>query len=318
MSESTVKEDRAPENERSKDVFGKPLISVVIPTYHRNDLLANCLACLAPGKQTLATRLYEVIVSDDGKDSTAENLIAESFPWVKWVKGPGKGPASNRNNGAACSSGVWLAFTDDDCLPDAGWLAAFHASISDTRNVLEGKTICVEGVKSLFQHSPINESGGALWSCNIMVRRLFFEALQGFDESFPSPHMEDVDFRERIYGLGEPIHFVPTALIDHPPRPAHFGKRLAIMQETEFLFYYKTGHHKPYLIQHLRRMIALRIFLLRKYPLSYDSIRVLLLLAPELAYVIQHGGYWQRQYQKKYRDVNITYAPDLVVRTCQH
>src|SRR5579862_6697110 len=41
-----------------------PVISVVIPTRHRNDLLSRCLDCLAPGAQTLSAGQYEVIVSD--------------------------------------------------------------------------------------------------------------------------------------------------------------------------------------------------------------------------------------------------------------
>ncbi|MFM6224388.1 MAG: glycosyltransferase family 2 protein, partial [Dolichospermum sp.] len=73
--------------------------SVIIPTYHRNDLLAKCLDCLAPGMQTLPADQYEVIVSDDGYQSTAQEMIEQNYPWVKWVAGPGKGPAANRNNG---------------------------------------------------------------------------------------------------------------------------------------------------------------------------------------------------------------------------
>ena len=51
------------------------LISVVVPTCHRNDLLARCLEGLAPGAQTLPADQYEVIVTDDGTRSTAEALI---------------------------------------------------------------------------------------------------------------------------------------------------------------------------------------------------------------------------------------------------
>jgi glycosyltransferase involved in cell wall biosynthesis len=95
-----------------------PLFSVIIPTYHRNDLLAKCLDCLAPGVQTLPADQYEVIVSDDGYESTAQEMIQQNYPWVKWVAGFRKGPAANRNNGAKYATGEWLAFTDDDCLPD--------------------------------------------------------------------------------------------------------------------------------------------------------------------------------------------------------
>jgi len=43
------------------------------------------LDCLAPGVQTLPAEQYEVIVSDDGRQTTAEEMIRERYPWVKWV-----------------------------------------------------------------------------------------------------------------------------------------------------------------------------------------------------------------------------------------
>src|SRR5438552_17841427 len=104
--------------------FLSMLISVIIPTCHRNDLLVRCLDGLAPGKQDLLPEHYEVIVSDDGSRSTAEKLIAGTYPWARWVTGPRRGPAANRNHGAKHARGEWLAFVDDDCLPDKGWLEA--------------------------------------------------------------------------------------------------------------------------------------------------------------------------------------------------
>ena len=76
------------------------LFSVIIPTYHRNDLLAKCLDCLASNVQTLTSDDYEVIVTDDGSLTTAEEMINQHYSWVKWVAGSHNGPAANRNNGA--------------------------------------------------------------------------------------------------------------------------------------------------------------------------------------------------------------------------
>ena len=90
----------------------QPRFSVVIPTCRRNDALAACLDCLADGAQTLPARGYEVIVADDAPDGqNARAMVAERFPWAHWVAGPGKGPAANRNRGAAEARGAWLAFT---------------------------------------------------------------------------------------------------------------------------------------------------------------------------------------------------------------
>lgn len=216
-------------------------ISVVIPTCHRNDLLAKCLDCLAPGVQTLLADQYEVIVTDDGSKSTAEQMVAEQYPWAKWTQGPRRGPASNRNHGAQQGSGEWIAFTDDDCLPDPNWLSSYVQAIKFDCLVYEGKTIAKKSIPGPFWTSPINTKGGLLWSCNMMLAKSAFDALEGFDEGFPSPHMEDVDFRDRIEErYGKPL-FVPDALIDHPPRriPSFTGQANGHLSTV----YYCKKHH---------------------------------------------------------------------------
>jgi len=194
-------------------------ISVIIPTCHRNDLLAKCLDCLAPGKQTLGMEHYEVIVSDDGSKSTAQELIKQNYPWARWVAGHKRGPAANRNHGAKAARGEWLVFTDDDCLPDAGFLSGYwSAAKMGGAPVLEGKT-SPSGVRTrVDMECPANETGGYLWSCNMAVKKNLFFELDGLDENFPGPAMEDVDFRTRLNKAGRTIHFVPAALVLHPWR----------------------------------------------------------------------------------------------------
>ena len=136
-------------------IKSKLLFSVIVPTCHRNDLLALCLDCLAPGKQSLSADQYEVIVTDDGSHSTAESLVREQYPWVRWVQGPQKGPAANRNRGAKFAEAEWLAFTDDDCLPGPHWLAAFAAAVRPDMAVYEGKTTCEAGITSPLYIAPI-------------------------------------------------------------------------------------------------------------------------------------------------------------------
>ncbi|OWY66431.1 family 2 glycosyl transferase [cyanobacterium TDX16] len=219
-----------------------PLFSAIVPTYQRNDLLAKCLQCLAPEIQTLPFEHYEVIVTDDGSEVTAEQMIRECFPWVKWVSGPRKGPAANRNNGAKYASGEWLVFTDDDCLPDPQWLEAYaQAKITEPFYlVFEGRTYVDRPRRSLAETSPINESGGYLWSCNFAVQKQLFEFLTGFDERFPYAAMEDVDFRLRLVKSGYKFSFVKTASVCHPWRAK--GGWNKIKQHREATFIYLSIH----------------------------------------------------------------------------
>lgn len=210
----------------------KPTISVVIPTYHRNNLLSACLACLHPDVQTLDRALYEVIVSDDGQESTAQQLIIEQYPWVHWIKGPQKGPAANRNKGATGALGEWLVFTDDDCLPQPNWLHAYAQAIESagTINLFEGKTIADRPFQRYDEEAPINETGGNLWSCNFCIKQQVFNDVDGFDERFPFAAMEDIDLATRLQNRQIARLFVPDALIIHPIRPispAKYAQALA-------------------------------------------------------------------------------------------
>jgi GT2 family glycosyltransferase len=196
--------------------------SVVVPACARPAALAECLARLAPGAQTLPASQYEVIVTDDSPDESIRNLVADRFPWACCTVGPRRGPAANRNHGARLARADWLAFTDDDCLPDPGWLAGFAAALASANStppdVLEGRTYADRPRRSLAERSPINTHGGFLWSCNFAVRARLFSQLAGFNEGFPYAAMEDVDFARRLRALGAREQFVEAAGVCHPWR----------------------------------------------------------------------------------------------------
>ena len=194
-----------------------PLFSVIVPTCHRNDLLAKCLDCLAPGVQTLSAEQYEVIVSDDGSLATACEMIRDRYPWVKWVAGLRKGPAANRNNGAKYACGEWLAFTDDDCLPDPNWLSSFAAATSGSALALEGAIHPLSDCDLDLAECPINLTGGNFWSANIAVQRSLFEKIGGFNPNYPLAAHEDQDLHLRLSPLTA-ISFVPEAYVYHPVR----------------------------------------------------------------------------------------------------
>ena len=227
----------------------EPRFSVVIPTYRRNDSLALCLERLADGAQTLPAREYEVIVADDAPDGeNARRMVEERFPSVRWVAGPGKGPAANRNRGAAEARGAWLAFTDDDCLPQPGWLAGYAARIDAADGaalrVLEGPTTAGDaGRIEPFFTAPLNDVGGLLWSCNFAIEHRFFDEIGRFDDGFPFPHLEDVDLRLRLEDRGQAYPFVPEAVVAHPPRPV--GSVFKWVESQESAFYLARKRRVP-------------------------------------------------------------------------
>ncbi len=240
--------------------------SVIIPTCHRNDDLARCLERLAPGAQTLEAENYEVIVTDDGRTSTAERMVREQFPWARWVQGPRRGPAANRNNGARQAGGEWLVFTDDDCLPVPAFLSSYMvATTSSSVSVLEGKTSPVGIRQRTDMECPANENGGYLWSCNMAVRKDLFEKMEGFDTGFPGPALEDVDFRTRLKKAGHLFVFVPNALVLHPWRAGR-GFDFCKLQNRSMAYFVGKHPEAAYMVSYRNLTYELAHKILKQLP----------------------------------------------------
>jgi 1,2-diacylglycerol 3-alpha-glucosyltransferase len=295
----------APETEPriSKAAGLNPMISVVIPTYHRPDLLARCLDRLAPGAQTLPADQYEVIVTDDGP-TTAEASLAQKYSWVTWAPGPRRGPAANRNAGARLARGTWLAFTDDDCVPDQNWLTGFTTAVHADCRVYEGKTTCLAGIHSPLEHAPENITGGKLWSCNIFVQRSAFDDVGGFDEAFLYPHMEDIELRERLVEAGYPFEFVPGAAVDHPPRTIASGRKLARYHESWVYYWYKRGHRELASPGMLYRITATRLAIIKSHGLNRNTLRAIGSLTSELGATLIRVPLWEWKYRWRFRTLS--------------
>ena len=277
------------------------LISVIIPTCHRNDFLALCLDCLAPGVQSLPPEQYEVIVSDDGARSTAQQMVQEHYPWAKWVAGPRRGPAANRNHGASEAVGEWLAFTDDDCLPLPGWLEGYVQALDERVSVYEGKTTCAAGITSPLYQAPVNLTGGYLWSCNFLIRSSLFHDAGGFESDFQMPTIEDIDFYERLCQRGEQSQFVPAAIVDHPPRKIHSGRQTGKIYEAKVQRLNKQGHYGKSFIAYLQHLKH-QLFSLRHFGLHPDLVQACWALVVEFFYVIPRLPGWEKKYQAQHQE----------------
>ncbi len=113
---------RAPDS----SIRAKPIVSVVIPTYRRPDLLMRCLRALCA--QDIEAGAFEIIVCDDGCERRIAQLVADlaaehRHAVLRYVAVPRtQGPAGARNAGARAARGGIIAFTDDDTIPTPDWL----------------------------------------------------------------------------------------------------------------------------------------------------------------------------------------------------
>jgi glycosyltransferase involved in cell wall biosynthesis len=176
---------------------------------------------LTPEKQNMESSSYEVIVTDDGSDSSAKTLLDKQFPSVRWIEGPKKGPAANRNNGAKNATAQWLIFIDDDVLPDQFLLRSYAEAIQMNGNVkaFEG-SILPDNWQTLSRdlaECPVNLTGGCFWSANICIKSDLFVSINGFDEVFRLAAQEDQDLFERLKKKTL-VKFLSQSKVIHPVR----------------------------------------------------------------------------------------------------
>jgi GT2 family glycosyltransferase len=280
------------------------IFTVIIPTCNRNNLLASCLDLLAPTIQITSNFTYEVIVTDDSKQNIAKDLIREKYTWAKWIEGPKKGPAANRNNGAKYARGEWLVFIDDDCLPNTSLLENYKLLLLENPNVevLEG-LIEPEGKRqSPLQRAPLNfhTKGGYLLSCNFAIKKELFDELQGFDENFKYPHLEDYDFKDRVIATNKTILFARTAKVIHPWRKVRNGWNLGKFEEMSVYYNSKNGRKSNFFSvikvivgQHFSRIS----FFLKRRIFSLDLLVSVKIMLQHLVVVIFNFHKWKKKYE---------------------
>jgi GT2 family glycosyltransferase len=273
-------------------------ISVVIPTRSRDEALARCLENLRP---QIVGGAAEVIVTDDGTTESTRKMIESRFDFARWTQGPRRGPAANRNHGASLATGEFVLFLDDDVEPSPNLLTSYRAAVKPGVDVYEGRTTCRVGLRSPLEDSPVNEDGGCLWSCNMMLRRSLWSSFGGFDEAFPYPHMEDVAFRDSLTEIHAQILFVPAAVVDHPPRRQQGPKALALHHESYFVYHYKYLGRPPSLQEFLSIFTRHRLGGIFSYRFGRDSALALGSMGVELFHVLRNWRSWDRKWRGELR-----------------
>lgn len=271
--------------------------SLIIPTCNRPADLRRCLELLAP--QIPADGCVEVIVTDDGADDTARGIVAEVMPGGRWERGPRRGPAANRNAAAKTAAGEWLIFLDDDCQPEASYLAAYLQSLRAAASsccVIEGATRRSPALHSLLWEAPqtLRNHGHLTCSCNFAIRSCTFHQLNGFDERYlGGVYAEDTDLSARLTRAGYKMDFAPAALVVHPIRPVPSAAKLAKRWEGKVIFAFDqgasaftVGWRLPW---HVLRVIQARF---RRQSWSRDNLRAALLFLAEWFFVLINTPAW--------------------------
>ncbi|RBQ17960.1 transferase [Spongiactinospora rosea] len=174
------------------------MITVVIPTIGR-PCLADVLAALTPAPPDA-----RIIVVDD-RPGTAKLLKA---PGAEVLRTGGKGPAAARNAGWRAARTPWVAFLDDDVIPQPGWWDALRTDLTEIDESVAASQARLH-VPLPAHRRPTdaerNTAGlaAADWiTADIAYRRAALERVGGFDERFPRAYREDADLALRVAAAG--------------------------------------------------------------------------------------------------------------------
>jgi glycosyltransferase involved in cell wall biosynthesis len=175
------------------------MVSVVIPTKNRNDLLQDCLASVLKQKFSGA---YEIIVVDDGSNKPVVSAV-DRVHVVRHETSRGKSEA--RNSGVRASRGEIVAFVDDDMTVDKSWLHELTRMFSTSTVVgVYGETRYVgDGKKHYFPERVVaNPRARFPMGGNIAYRREVFNRIGFFDSQFDAFANEDTEFALRALRVG--------------------------------------------------------------------------------------------------------------------
>ncbi len=226
-------------------------ISVVIVNYNSREQLRNCLSSIQ------SESWGQVIVADSVSSDGSAEMVRQDFPWVHLMLCPqnnGYGAAANLAI-ASCASNYVLLLNSDTVLKP-GTLQTLNKYLdqhlqvavagpqfvnADGRHQLScfefptpWQTLLQEtslsrflplSAKSVQAAQPVPWVLGAA----LAIRRVAFDAVGGFDESF-FMYFEEVDLCYRLKQAGWQTHFIPEAVIMHIGGASTKHHRAAMLQ----------------------------------------------------------------------------------------
>lgn len=180
------------------------LISVIIPTHNRPDLLLRAISSVL--NQTYHP--IELIISDDASNydidkHLADNLSTEKLN-IKVIKSQkSKGACHARNNGLFSSSGKYVTFLDDDDEYTPEHLFLMHDLFSKSQYSFVSSSVIeknIDGFKSRhYDLGKISLNKILHSNCignNIFTLRERLISLGGFDQDFPA--LQDYEIMIRL------------------------------------------------------------------------------------------------------------------------
>jgi glycosyltransferase involved in cell wall biosynthesis len=170
----------------------KALVSAIIPTYNRADLVGQAIRSALD--QCVPDGQVEVIVVDDESTDDTPEVVRAFGEAVRYVRRPNGREGAARNTGARTASGTYLAFLDSDDYWQKGKLAGDVArfSAADQPAVVYSRALNMDGEgRPLGVRRLPTPQGDVFWMLareafmpmsSVAVRADAFHACGGFQE----------------------------------------------------------------------------------------------------------------------------------------
>lgn len=211
-----------------------PEISVVVVTWNGRRYLEPCLEALAAQRGPA----FEVIVVDNASTDGTSDMVRSRFPEMRLITLPRNlGFAGGNNAGVPHARGRFIAFLNNDTIPQPDWLLRLSAGIDRDAGFL----LATSRIVYMHDAALIDSAGDGMFrwggafkwyhgrrveeaiestevfgvcGAACLIDRRVFDELGGFDLAFFASH-EDVDLSYRARLRGYRCRYVADAIVRH-------------------------------------------------------------------------------------------------------
>lgn len=255
-----------------------PLVSIIIPTYNRANIIGETLDSILA--QTYTN--WECIVVDDGSTDKTFELLSKyikkdsRFQYFKRPQDRIKGPNSCRNYGFEISKGTFINFFDSD---DIYYPETLEKVIEKANNSIDAVVVKTEVIdyiskKVISRNIIFSEKfledyfigkitffvGGGFW------KRSYLKTHEDiFDENIGN--MDDWDFNLRMLYKNPKLVFVDEVLMKYMNHSDSYSKELGKLNKKELISEFRAREKNYELIKNIVNVDikVIKGFILRRY-----------------------------------------------------
>lgn len=193
---------------------GRIRVSVVVAS-HRSQYIAKFAQRF--GTDVTGTVPCEVIIVCDYDPGD----LPQRFPRIRWVYHPDRSIPAKRNKGIVAAQGGIVAFIDDDCIAQGGWISNAVAFLEEHLELagVEGHTgidrPTAESGRAYPEYKRLEKRG--FRTNNIFYRTSVLQQVGMFDERF-TVQREDVDLAFSVMAAGYEIGYDGGVRVIHAHR----------------------------------------------------------------------------------------------------